>query len=466
MESNFSYEETRDLNLGDRRRTSVVRTILASAERRPGGTVTSVLKRSSEREAAYRLLESEHTSYEPLRWSFALATARRAAERPFAFVLIDGSSLTLTDRANSKFGGVGSTASGGRGMKVITAYAVDSNAIPIGILDQQWWARPPRKKGSRAKSRKLSERETVHWCDAIEAARHALRTEAPETKPWFVLDREGDGFYVLKKLHTDGFFTVRANANRRVVTSDDKRRQYLDDVLRRCPVVGVKYLAVPGTEKRCARNARLHVRTTQVELRMQDVWTKAVVPLTVNVVELREVHTTPRGEKPILWRLYTNHDVSTPAGIDLVVQSYRARWRVEEFHKTWKSGACDVENSQLQSQKSLVMWATIMATVAARIERLKLLSRAEPEMPPENEFSKYELKALLMLKKQIKKRTEVMPRRIPTLKQAVLWLAELGGYTGKSSGGPPGSITIRRGFDILRVAAQILEIVDKEGKCD
>jgi len=35
-------------------------------------------------------------------------------------------------------------------------------------------------------------------------------------------------------------------------------------------------------------------------------------------------------------------------------------------------------------------------------------------------------------------------------------LAELGGYTGKSSGGPPGTITISRGLAKVRAAADAI----------
>jgi len=119
-----------------------------------------------------------------------------------------------------------------------------------------------------------------------------------------------------------------------------------------------------------------------------------------------------------------------------------------------------VESSQLRSQKALLLWATMMATVAARIERLKVLSRTQPDTPPETELSTHELKALLLLRREYGKRNEVIPKRIPTIDVAVRWIAELGGYTGKSSGGPPGSTTIRRGLERLEMAAKAVELLE------
>lgn len=48
------------------------------------------------------------------------------------------------------------------------------------------------------------------------------------------------------------------------------------------------------------------------------------------------------------------------------MRGYTARWLVEEFHKTWKSGLCMVEDTQLRSAEAIDKWATLLATVAGR----------------------------------------------------------------------------------------------------
>ena len=42
------------------------------------------------------------------------------------------------------------------------------------------------------------------------------------------------------------------------------------------------------------------------------------------------------------------------------------------------------------------------------------------------------------------------------LAKATLWLAEIGGYTGKSSGGPPSSTTLARGLAQVQAAVRVL----------
>ena len=71
---------------------------------------------------------------------------------------------------------------------------------------------------------------------------------------------------------------------------------------------------------------------------------------------------------------------------------------------------------------------------------------------------------ILFLKNEQKKRNEVLPKRTPTIAEATLWIAEMGGYTGKSSGGPPGTITIGRGLERLLIAAQVFEGLKSSGR--
>ena len=63
---------------------------------------------------------------------------------------------------------------------------------------------------------------------------------------------------------------------------------------------------------------------------------------------------------------------------------------------------------------------------------------------------------MVSLKRRSKKKNETIPDSIPSIHQATLWLAELGSDTGKSSGGPPETITISRGLAKVRAAADAI----------
>jgi hypothetical protein len=461
----WAKEEFGQADLGDARRTARLTLIATRVAERPAGKVSEVFEDRAERTGAYDFLESEHVTVERVMAHVGKKTAERAAACPFAFVAIDGSSLNLTERGGAKgFGRVGTRERGARGLKVITALAVSPRAETVGVLDQQWWARDEgvtctgNEKRVRNMKRTVDEKETQHWLDSMTASWE--RANEAGAKLWLQLDREADNKDMLVHLassqHT---FTVRGSYDR-VVIEEGGGECTLRAVLAREAPQGHYALRVSAGPKRTARVARIVVRSAKVTLRLKDGWSKRVRKLDVHVVEAREESTTPQGEKAIDWMLVTNAPVASFEDACRVVKGYAMRWRIEEFHKTWKSGACRVEEAQLRSFRAACVWATIVAVVAARAERLKHLSRTSPDEPASIALDAHEIRALILLKRDIKKRTETIPDSMPSLSQAVGWIADLGGYTGKSSGGPPGSIVIRRGLERLRPAAQMLRILD------
>ena len=186
--------------------------------------------------------------------------------------------------------------------------------------------------------------------------------------------------------------------------------------------------------------------------------------LPVNVVEVREVGRPPSGEKPLHWRLLTNHPVVTAGDIDAILAGYANRWKIEELHRVWKSGACRIEQSQLHTAERVIKWAILAVVNAARIERLRMLSRIQPDVAADTEFTAYELRALTLMKRKYAKRTETIPDDIPSMADAVRWLAELGGHAGRPSSGPPGAVTIRRGLDFITPVSIALELLESEDK--
>ena len=93
-----------------------------------------------------------------------------------------------------------------------------------------------------------------------------------------------------------------------------------------------------------------------------------------------------------------------------------------------------------------------------RIQRLTHLARNHPDLPASEELTPDEITALVLHKQ----RRRVKTGFVPTIVIAVTWIAELGGYTGKSSGGPPGAQTIARGLQWLVPAAATVALLRAE----
>jgi hypothetical protein len=401
---------------------------------------------SAEREAAFRFVESDEFSYQDVAAASRVAAVRRASAYPFAFVAVDGSTLTLTDRSSKGFGPV-SSKDAARGMQAMTALVLSPSGVPLGIAGQELWVRPDERAPEHHDDyRPIEERETRFWLDVLDQVTAQFRTEAPHTEPWFQMDRGADSARVLDKASKLGVaFTIRACYDRRLT---DGRKLW--QVLAHARPFGSYMLDVAAGPTRTARRARIDIRATRVTLHV----TLGVrgrgprVGIAVWALEARE-RNPPAGEDAILWRLLTNRRISNRAAAMQVIGGYTRRWSVEEFHFAWKSGLCNVERSQLREPEHFAKWATLLAAVAARAERLKKLSREEPDLPATAEFTRDEIDAVIVLRKP----AGVAVGAEPTIGELVRWIADLGGYTGKSSGGPPGVKVIGRALVEVAAAA-------------
>ena len=429
----------------------------------PCGKLSAVFHDAKELDGAYDFVENENLSIARLESAVGRATARRK-HGSHVFVAIDGSSLTLTARPSGEdkgFGPIGPIQKGWKGLKVMTALSVGEDGAPIGVLAQSWWARPnvpgrPLKQCKKERMKKTPrEKETRHWLEVIE--RSAERLDEAGVCGWFQLDREGDAWSTLLTLAEQGHrFTVRSSWDR-LLDEPGPRRRYLRATLAKTKPIGRYELLISERWGRKARRAQMVVHAAEVTLLLREKMNgKKPRPLRVRVVWTHEVGTVPRGEKPLNWMLLTNAAVDSFGAARRVVDGYAMRWRIEEFHRTWKTGACDVERTQLRSRNAVIRWAMTLGVAAVRIERLKRLAREQPGEPASIELSAVEIEVLVALRKIHKRRREPDPDAMPTIGQATLWIAELGGYTGQSSGGLPGSITIGRGFERLRHGADAI----------
>lgn len=459
MESDAVSSWARDVfggaKLGDPRRTRRLVSLAAEVARRPGGTVTATQGTSARKEGAYRFLENDHVDAKELGDAAYTSAVTACAGQRLVFVAVDQTDLTFTDRKNVR--GLGPVITRAtnlvRSVFVMNSLALDEQGVPVGLVDQQWWTRPEERTTTTNDKRPPEERESWNWVRALRATRERFARLPKETKPWFVMDRGGDFHGTLADaLEQRTLVTIRSCYDRHIKRNGKER--WLWKTLRRQPVLGFLEVLVPRSENRRSRVARLELRAVVGETRvrrkkggLEEYWGE------LSCVRVREVDTTPPGEKPIEWKLLSTYPVKSFDDARLVLRSYTLRWRIEELHRTWKTGACNVEASQLRSLPALQRWATILAVVATRIERLKQLSREQPELDALEEFSRAELDAAIVLSETKK----LSPGDPLTLNEAVRLVAYVGGYMNRKSDGPPGSITIRRGLERITPAAMILE---------
>lgn len=457
----WAFRQMGRCELGDQRRTRRAVRMLAQAARSPAGLASAVFTDSAERQGAYDFLESP-IGPEPLVDSIAAATAARAADLDFVYVPVDGTSLSLADRRGRHgFGSVGPRDLGGSGLKVVNAIAVSPAGVTLGNTAMEWWARSTTPMG-RSSNRAPQNRESRYWLDAIAHTMTRWKCHAPETKLWFQLDREGDGHALLRSLAESGhWFTIRSCHDRKLFTRSGRPPSLRSVWRKNKPIGEFSFDAIDRATGR-RRSVTVQIAFAAVTLRLYDAWFNRSHFVRVTAVRARELH--PHRSDRIEWTLLTNRNVQTFAQACDVVFGYAQRWRIEEFHRAWKSGVCNVEATQLRSLNAVAKWATFLAAVATRADRLKKLARTAPDEPITIELSPSETRALIFTKRMYKKRTETITDEIPSVALATLWLAQMGGYDGNPVRKPPGAITIGRGLRRVLLNAEVLDAVERQKK--
>jgi hypothetical protein len=206
--SEWAKEVFGHAQLGDARLSRSLVRLATAVVRKPAGTVSGVVEGSAAREAAYRLLESDNVGADAVSEALCEATVRACIGR-HVFVVIEGSSLSLTNRAGAReVGSVGARKDFGQGLICQTALAVSRDGTPIGIAGQTFWA---REAPTAYRQNHSMETETRYSVELFERVAARFAEHAPDATPWFVMDRGYDAWAILEtaarnKIH----LTVRA----------------------------------------------------------------------------------------------------------------------------------------------------------------------------------------------------------------------------------------------------------------
>lgn len=434
--------------LGDRRRTRRLVSIAAAVRTRPAGTVSAVFDTPAALHGAYDFLENDAAEPASVALAMAQATAERAREFPSAWAVTDGTSVSITDRAGTKgTGRIGCDFAAGRGDKIHSVLVLDPDGVPLGLCTLLQWQRPKRRiKDSRGR-RTTAQKETQRWLDARALTRECFAQHAPNVRLHFLHDREADAWPIVLDAcehRAESDTTIRAQWDRRLwepEESDDPQVRKVRQALAQASIRTSYTLPITAARGRSARVATMEVRACTVTLALRDKKRSDERPARVSFVCTREVSAVPKGQRPIEWLLLTTREVTGAATALEIVRGYTHRWRIEEFHKAWKSAGTDIEATQLRAPDHRARWELILGAVAVSLLRWQILSAERPETPMAGEVDAETLEALRDLQTE-----GVVPERGGvTVRQFVHALAYLGGWTGATRQ-TPGMTPLLRGW--------------------
>ena len=443
MEKGWAMGEMKAAQLGDPRRRERAARILESWAEQPESSIPEASADRSQTNLTYRFLNQETTSPEVLLASHAAATRARLEGRSEVWVAQDTTALDYTaQKATLGLGPLGKGHT--RGLFVHSALAMSVEGTPLGLLHQQTWARSEEERGKAGarRSKATAEKESAKWLAPIAACAEI----APEVKVLLIGDREADVYDLFahpRAAHVD--LLVRAAQNRRI----EGEEALLWDAVAAEPVAGYLEVEVSRAGERPPRVARLEVRFRVVEVSVPRHAKQRAKksPVALWAVHVREV-AAPQGETALEWKLLSTRPVGTWEAAAHLVRAYAARWRVERFHYTLKSG-CQVEALQLETQDRLERALVLYSIVAWRLLYVAYLARETPQAPCTDALSESEWKMLHLRAYP----SRPLPTTPPTLQEAVLWIGRLGGFMG-SNAKSPGVKTLWRG---LRRLSDLLE---------
>jgi hypothetical protein len=444
-----------DCKLADKRLTRRLVHTMGHLARQGGGSINrACAKDAAAAQGGYRLLRNTQMDIHAMNEAGFAATARRIQAQHRILAIEDSSELSYSHTVAQELGDTGGKQSKiTSGLWAHNTLMVDAeNAMTLGLIAQTLWSRDKQQRGkSRDRRHKSPEdKESGKWSEHARQMRQRLGAHMPQVIS--VSDRESDVFTYLwdKSAHGERFI-VRAAQDRALRESDAR----LFETLRgHCPC-GVMQIDVPQRGGRKGRSVHLSLRAQAVKLaapRRQGIDPQASVA--VNVVLAQEEGTA--ADSRLCWILLSSEPIETVEQIKEILKFYALRWRIEEFHKAWKSGA-QVEHMRMQSRQSLERMIVMLAFIAVRLLQLReVLDQPQAKDKACTEvLSEQEWKVLWVSSTG----KADLPSRVPTLGWAYEAVARLGHFTDSKHTGRASWAAMYEGWKRLQDHVALLSVV-------
>ena len=322
-------------------------------------------------------------------------TLRRMRAEPTVLCIQDGTDLNFATRPGCEgLGVIGTNQTGAQtlGLHLHSTLAVTPSGLPLGVLNARFVAPQPKAADrSDGHNKAPEERKSARWTEGF---RDCGAGPGARARPAGV--RDGPRGRRLSPVRgaarpprgrpPDAGQRAAPRRRRALAARHPARRARARPCLW-SPSTGLT--ARPKSSKRPARPGRtrrsatlaLHAHT--VEFAPTGREHRGKPPMRLKGV-LVEEERTPAGAAPIRWLLLTTLPVDTPDQCRRIVEYYSRRWRIEDLHRILKSG-CKVEELANRTAARLARAAAVNPVVAWRIFLMTLLSRDEPDLPPEVE---------------------------------------------------------------------------------
>lgn len=424
-----------DSELGDPRRTSRLVKLASNYAKNIGSsTVASCSGDESEVESSYRFLRNDAVKPAAIREGGFNSTARLANKEKTLLAIEDTTTLSYKHQAAAELGYTSNSPSAkSKGFNVhsILLLAEDTGRS-VGLIEQSWYCRDDASygKSKNKRTRDYHDKESYKWEHASLSMSKRLSPKIQDVIS--VCDREADIYdYLFYKISNNQRFIVRARENRKTTSVEHK----LFEQVLQTPPLGTYKVQVQQKGGRKARVATVEYHSAPVKLVLPKHQKNEGYPptLSVNVVAAKEIKTDGT-EETLEWVILTSEPVNTSELTRKVIKNYELRWRIEDYHKAWKSGV-GVEELRLQSKENLERAGSILAFIAVKLLQMREIALSSPDelnqdIPVTHLLTTDEWRVLWITTRKSKP-----PKKTPNVKWAYKSLGKLGGwYDSKRTG--------------------------------
>lgn len=323
------------------------------------------------------------------------------------------------------------------------------NQFPLGFSSIKLWSRSREMKNRHErdyKNQDIKEKESYRW---IKSAEETKKLISGPTILTIIGDRESDmyeEFVYVPDYRTH--LLIRSSYDRKLYGE----KQNLFEKLSTSKLRATYNIDIPSGSKRAKRTAKMSLRYERVKINHPINRDKGNKPDYVELwaIEARELpESVPEKEDPIIWRLLTTHEIKVITDAFTYIEWYSQRWLIEElFHIMKTKGFC-IESAQLEKGAALKKLCVMTMQAALTVMTLKLSLQDQGKIKASLIFPEEYLPFFDILMGDLEGKTAKLknPYQRGTLKWTAWAIARLGGWSGYSSQGPPGNITIKDGLD-------------------
>lgn len=449
----WAKEQFSGCDLGDKRRKKRLIEIATALCSRIGKSLSHCCQGDSAlREGGYRFIRNDMVKASEIAQGIFTATYNKAQGREVLLAIEDTTTTSYTHEVDGLGDTGGPINSMTRGFHAHSILMVDGQTKEtLGLIAQTRWIRNEEERGKSYKreERAYEEKESFKWEKS--SRQLAKRMQSGMSKVISVCDREADLYqYLSYKINNGQRFIIRSSQDRKLY---EELGDSLQDAIESAEILGEYPIPILQKGGRKSRTATLCLKSCHVEIAPPKRLSGTLNPLELNVVIATELD-NKETEENLSWVLLTKEDVNNFVQARKVVEYYETRWRIEEFHKAWKSGA-GVEAQRMQSADNIERMAVILSAIAVRLLQLKEgLEREElnntENIPCRQVLSEDEFIVLWFAIQPKKGKKKRIPTQIPSLGWAYKAIAKLGGWADTKHLGRASWSTIWDGWFCLQ----------------